>query len=58
MLRLVKDLSKDNLEIVSFENYDSLMKELNNKNIDYGITYENYFHRFSIRSKYIRREYL
>ena len=40
---LVKDLSKDNLEIVSFENYDSLMKELNNKNIDYGITYENYF---------------
>ena len=40
---MVKDLSKENIEIVSFENYDILMQEINNKNIDYGITYENYF---------------
>ncbi len=40
---MVKDLSKQNIEIVSFENYDILMQEINNKNIDYGITYENYF---------------
>ena len=40
---MIQNLSKENLEIVSFEDYDLLMAAVNNKNIDYGITYENYF---------------
>ena len=40
---MVKNLSNENIEIVSFDNYDSLMKEINSDNIQYGITYENYF---------------
>ena len=40
---MIQSLSNENFEIVSFEDYDSLMAAVNNKNIDYGITYENYF---------------
>ena len=39
----IQSLSNENIEIVPFDNYDTLMKEINNNNIQYGITYENYF---------------
>lgn len=40
---LLKKLIKENIEIVIYKDYDSLMSELNNNIIDFGITYENYF---------------
>ena len=40
---LLKKMVKENVEIVMYEDYDSLMEALNNNLIDFGITYENYF---------------
>ena len=40
---LLKKMIKENVEIIMYDNYDSLMKAVNNNDIDFGITYENYF---------------
>jgi TRAP-type uncharacterized transport system substrate-binding protein len=40
---LLKKMVDENIEIVMFEDYDTLMSSLNDKQIDFGITYENYF---------------
>jgi hypothetical protein len=40
---LLKKMIKENVEIIMYEDYDSLMKAVNNNDIDFGITYENYF---------------
>ena len=40
---LIKELSDLNIEILLYDNYDILMKEVNNNKVHYGITYENYF---------------
>ena len=40
---LLKQQSELNLEIIMYEDYDTLMNDLNSEIIDFGITYENYF---------------
>lgn len=40
---LLKKIIKENVEIKMYDDYDSLMKAVNNNDIDFGITYENYF---------------
>jgi TRAP-type uncharacterized transport system substrate-binding protein len=40
---LVMQLSKDNIVLETYDNYDELMISVNNGTIDFGITYENYF---------------
>lgn len=40
---LLNRMINQNVEIVMYEDYDSLMSALNDNLIDFGITYENYF---------------
>ena len=40
---LLKKMVNENVEIVMYEDYDSLMSALNDNVIDFGISYENYF---------------
>jgi len=40
---LLKKMVNENVEIVMYEDYDSLMSALNDNIIDFGISYENYF---------------
>ncbi len=40
---LLKQKSDLNIQISMYKDYDTLMNDLNNSNIDFGITYENYF---------------